>query len=441
MNEITKIHLGRVVFTIANDAHHQLQTYLHAIERLAGAEVTKEVELRMAELLTERGITPEKVVLVEDVTFLKQQLGEPRDFSSDAADESQSEDDESSASRRLFRDPTNGYVAGVAAGLAAYFGVPVLAIRLLFVLTTFWGAMGILIYLLLWLVLPEAKTPSDQLQMEGKAVTLETLKNIVDRADVPKAAERATASVGRFGQRVARLVLSVVGIGLIIASIGVVAGASTAGSYLLLNGLRAASVRIFPVGPVEILLVICGLIVAALAAAILLLTGRSLMSRKREMHGLWLIGGVLAIMVVGAVGTGLGFRQWPTVRDRYNGTTHTIVYTVPDFRSIDSSLLPSGLDYIIVPDTQPSTQHEIEVKTIGNANMSAFSAQVHNGVLILNDTNFHPSQQRCFIVCPYGNYGAMIYIHVPEAIIEHPDPKTLTPPPALPLNDKNRPIR
>ena len=82
MNEIKKIHLGRQPFVISVDAHTQLSKYLKAIEEHVGinSEVHKEVEMRMAELLVERGITGEKVVLVEDVEFLKDQLGAPNDF-------------------------------------------------------------------------------------------------------------------------------------------------------------------------------------------------------------------------------------------------------------------------------------------------------------------------------------------------------------------------
>src|SRR6478735_2576149 len=86
MNEVTRIHLGRQPFTIAVDAHKALKAYLADIKAEVGdksTEVIKEVELRMAELLAERGISGDKTILMDDVSFLEQQLGDPQDFKDD----------------------------------------------------------------------------------------------------------------------------------------------------------------------------------------------------------------------------------------------------------------------------------------------------------------------------------------------------------------------
>jgi translation elongation factor EF-Tu-like GTPase len=85
MNEVTKIHLGRQAFTIANDAHKELRNYLAAIkDQVSNKDVMEEVELRMAELLAEHGISGDKVILPQDVDFLKSQLGNPTDFNDDS---------------------------------------------------------------------------------------------------------------------------------------------------------------------------------------------------------------------------------------------------------------------------------------------------------------------------------------------------------------------
>jgi hypothetical protein len=140
MNEIKQVHLGRQPFTISVEAHRTLKNYLDAIEKQADAdsEVVKEVELRMAELLTERGITSEKVVLPEDIDFLKQQLGEPREFKDEKdserdSDEAAADDASTVAPRQLYRDTDKGMIAGVAAGVAVYFNIDVLIVRILFV--------------------------------------------------------------------------------------------------------------------------------------------------------------------------------------------------------------------------------------------------------------------------------------------------------------------
>jgi phage shock protein C len=65
-----------------------------------------------------------------------------------------SEDNGSSGGKRLLRIRQGRIVAGVCAGLGAYFGVDVNLVRLAFgVLTVFYG-LGILLYLIAWLILP-----------------------------------------------------------------------------------------------------------------------------------------------------------------------------------------------------------------------------------------------------------------------------------------------
>ncbi len=76
---------------------------------------------------------------------------------------------------RLYRDADTGKVGGVAAGLAYYFHIDVVIVRVLFLLGLFLGGSAFVIYLILWIVVPEAKTPSEKLQMRGDVVNLANL--------------------------------------------------------------------------------------------------------------------------------------------------------------------------------------------------------------------------------------------------------------------------
>ncbi|WP_448520233.1 PspC domain-containing protein [Rhodoflexus sp.] len=78
--------------------------------------------------------------------------------------------------KRLFRNPEDRVLGGVAGGLAAYFGVDVLVVRLLFILGIFLGGVGIITYLIFWMITPEAKTLTDKMQMEGEPVTLSNIE-------------------------------------------------------------------------------------------------------------------------------------------------------------------------------------------------------------------------------------------------------------------------
>ncbi|QKG51972.1 PspC domain-containing protein [Hymenobacter sp. BRD67] len=79
--------------------------------------------------------------------------------------------------RKLFRDVDNGKVGGVSAGLAAYFQTDVVLVRVLFLIGLFLGGSTFIIYLILWAVVPEARTVSEKMQMRGDAVTLSGIDN------------------------------------------------------------------------------------------------------------------------------------------------------------------------------------------------------------------------------------------------------------------------
>lgn len=225
MNEIMKIHLGRQPFTIAVEAYKALRDYLDEIEEYAGSksDVLKEVEARMAELLTERGIGGDKVVLAEDIDFLKEQLGRPHDFMDEDNAQHDTEptpaQDASQTPRRLFRDTDQAMVGGVAAGLAAYFGVDVVMFRLLFVILGLSGGSGLVVYFVLWMVMPEAQTRSEKLQMRGKAVTVDSLRQMVERADVPGAANRVRGTFAKYMDRHGKVAVLFVGAVLILLAV------------------------------------------------------------------------------------------------------------------------------------------------------------------------------------------------------------------------------
>lgn len=322
MNEITKIHLGRQAFTIAVDAHKDLQDYLRAIKRHMGNtdEAVEEVELRMAELLTERGISGDKVVLSKDVDYLKEQLGEPGDFGDDEGEPAR---EDASAPKRLFRDTDNAMLAGVAAGLGKYFGLDPIWFRLAFIALTFAGASGIVIYIILWVLVPEAKTKSDRLQMQGKPVTVEALKDVVERADVEGAARRATNTVGKVVNGVLKVLLAVVGVAIVTGAAATLAAILATGIYLLLNGSTVNEAVVFPIGAAEVAALVCILLFVSIIAVFMLAAGMALVNRRWPLPG-WAVGALIVLLVAsGSAGTALAFDAAPRVSDRVNSAQQT----------------------------------------------------------------------------------------------------------------------
>lgn len=178
MKEITRIHLAQTPFNVELPAKQELETYLAAIEAsLHGDEDSlKEIEARMVELLNENGVIGEKVVTYDTVQIIKTRLGSPSEF----ADGNEVEVDASGRmtnEKRLMRDNDQAMIGGVLGGIAAYFGVNPLWVRLAAIVVAL-ASLGtaVLLYIVLWITVPEAKTAADKLQMRGLPVTLSAIK-------------------------------------------------------------------------------------------------------------------------------------------------------------------------------------------------------------------------------------------------------------------------
>ena len=89
--------------------------------------------------------------------------------------------------KRLFRDPDDKKLGGVASGIAKYFGVDTAVVRILFLVSIFLGGFGLLLYIVLWIAVPEAVTLTERMQMQGNPVTLagieQTLKDNLNMKD------------------------------------------------------------------------------------------------------------------------------------------------------------------------------------------------------------------------------------------------------------------
>ena len=93
--------------------------------------------------------------------------------------------------KQFYRDTDNAVIAGVASGLARYFSIDLVIIRLIFVFSIFFGGFGVLVYVILWLVVPPAETTSQKFAMRGERVTLKEIsdrvkKNLNDEENIKK---------------------------------------------------------------------------------------------------------------------------------------------------------------------------------------------------------------------------------------------------------------
>ncbi len=191
MKKVIQINLGGKVFTADVDAYECLNQYLVAIERhfkkSEGLEdIMYDIENRIAELL-EINAPKNTVVSMAHVEKVKNTMGMPEDFGAEEVDDStyerarRTDIPKFKTGKRLFRDPDNRMVAGVASGLSSYFGIsdPII-IRILFVLFTISGGLGFMTYIILWIVVPEAKSTSDYLAMKGEEINIDNIAKTVE---------------------------------------------------------------------------------------------------------------------------------------------------------------------------------------------------------------------------------------------------------------------
>jgi len=264
MNKVFQIHLGTLVFTVEEQAYNRLNSYLEKLKIHFGTteasnEIIADIESRMAELFQKKLSQTKTVLFDVDVEEVISIMGEaeqihegagepdskstfggerpqnpkklrrnPKDqvlggvcsgiasfFDIDpvivrilfaisivvygtgllfylilwlvipeaAFDQSEFMDyQQKQRSKKLFRDPDKKAIGGVCAGLAAYFGLDVIWIRLAFLIMLFFFGSGALVYIILWIVISEAKTAAEKLQMKGEPVDIRNIEKEIKNA-------------------------------------------------------------------------------------------------------------------------------------------------------------------------------------------------------------------------------------------------------------------
>lgn len=179
MNEITRIHIAKVAYDVEVAAKKQLEKYIQNLEVYThDTEVLADIEIRMTELLDERGVKSGGVITSDDVKAIREQLGEPYEFADEDGDIAVG-DIETRDGRTFYRDLDNAVLGGVLSGIAVYFKVNPLWTRLIFILLTFisFGA-AVLAYIILWIVVPPARTATEKLRQTGRPVTLDSIREL-----------------------------------------------------------------------------------------------------------------------------------------------------------------------------------------------------------------------------------------------------------------------
>lgn len=192
MKKTLNVAIGGCSFTIDEDAYMALESYLDSFK--AGLEnnsssnqVMDELEMRIADLLKVQ-IGRREVIDLNMVNAVLNQIGPvaPRPQQTNANAEEQKQEETyggqqyKEAVRKFYRDAENKRIAGVCSGLALYLNIDVTLVRIIFLVALICGSAGFWIYLVLWIVAPEARTAAEKCELRGIPATAENIRRFTE---------------------------------------------------------------------------------------------------------------------------------------------------------------------------------------------------------------------------------------------------------------------
>ncbi|MBK9224119.1 MAG: PspC domain-containing protein [Flavobacterium sp.] len=246
MNKTVNINLGGMFFHIDEDAYQKLSRYFDAIKRSLSDsngqdEIIKDIEMRIAELVSEKHTNEKQVINLRELDEIIAVMGQPEDYRIDPdGDETQKSNFNTTnrVHKKLYRDKDKGSIAGVCTGLGHYFGIDAVWIKILFLILAS-TSFGIIAYIILWIVMPEAVTTSEKLEMTGEPITIsniekkvrEEFENVSDKfknANYDKMGNQVKTGFGKFTTEIGEVFLSIfkifakiLGVILIMASLAI----------------------------------------------------------------------------------------------------------------------------------------------------------------------------------------------------------------------------
>ncbi len=191
MKKTITMNLSGIIFHIEEDAYEKLSKYLATIKSYFNNsdgkdEIMNDIESRIAEMLSEKVNKNKQAVVMTDVENIIATMGKPEDFAPEGAESTNSNystensTTTSTKRRRVFRDPDNKILSGVCSGIGNYFDFDPLWLRAAFAISFFVFGSGFLLYVILWIIMPEAKTTAEKLEMRGEKVDINNIGKAVN---------------------------------------------------------------------------------------------------------------------------------------------------------------------------------------------------------------------------------------------------------------------
>ena len=180
MKKTVNVAIGGCSFIIDEDAYNVMSEYLENFKGAldsssASNDVMDELETRIADLLKQK-MAGREVVNLKIVEEIIGQVGYPEGYK----EVNNTNNENMSAPKRLFRDPDDKKIGGVCSGLALFLGIDVVFIRIIFLIALLFVGGGFWAYVIFWIVAPEARTAVEKCEMRGIPPTAENIRRFTN---------------------------------------------------------------------------------------------------------------------------------------------------------------------------------------------------------------------------------------------------------------------
>lgn len=186
MNKTIIINISGSIFHIEEDAYEILKIYMTDVKAYFNKsddsfEIIADIENRIAELFSEIISVEEKqVIVLNDVEKIIRTMGQAKDFENVLNDEEELKSENYTIKKRLYRNPDDKIVGGICSGIAAYFNIDPIWIRFALAISVLFFGTGLFLYLILWIIMPEAITRTEKLAMRGEAPTIDSIRKSIE---------------------------------------------------------------------------------------------------------------------------------------------------------------------------------------------------------------------------------------------------------------------
>jgi phage shock protein PspC (stress-responsive transcriptional regulator) len=388
MKKTINVTVGGLVFSIEEDGYERLSKYLEGLKNhfqntTYGSEVIADIESRIAELFnTKTHGQVQRAITDVDVEEVLKSIGTVEDFGS----AEKSTEPNSGPAKKLYRSSDDVMVAGVASGIAAYFGIDTIIVRLIFlVIILAWGS-GIVLYVILWMLLPEAKTAGEKSEMKGAPATLkefeQTAKEKIAEVKASGGLQKALNVFATILRGFIRVILAIIGVALTFAT--VVATVAMTFSFVNLFFNRNSPYMDFPIASVfpgvqYSLALTLIFILLAIPLIYLNLAGISLVRFKRFPINATLAIALTVVWVTALCAAGVfAIKKAPAIEAAvkdYQGAVETRTVSATDFNKIEAS---SAYKVNVTPGKVYSVSIEGHARDLDNSNVT-----VNNGALVI----------------------------------------------------------